>query len=155
MQIETLRDVLHRTKAFHQQLGMCLSQCAEENTDDRAQMLLNYLANHEGNLADVINGFAVSSDENALNTWCYEWVNKLAIVHDEYNDVPFAKLNAAQIMSVIVAQHQQVLSLYRYLVSQVSQAVIPSAEEMLASVYSLEQREIMSMVQSVNRFRDM
>ena len=67
-------------------------------------------------------------------------------------DSPFADLNAAQIMEVIVDQHQQVIELYRYLASR---ADIPSTQELLASLTSLEEHEIKRMVQSTNRFEDM
>ena len=47
MQIETLKDVLHWTKEFHQHLNQCLSHCADKNTDERARMILAYLSEHE------------------------------------------------------------------------------------------------------------
>ena len=47
MQIETLKDVLHWTREFHQHLSQCLSHCADKNTDERARMILAYLSNHE------------------------------------------------------------------------------------------------------------
>lgn len=54
MQIETLKDVLHWTKEFHNQLSRCLRECADENQDARAQMLLTYLAAHEEKLAKAV-----------------------------------------------------------------------------------------------------
>lgn len=152
MQIETLKDVLHWTKEFHQQLSQCLSHCADKNTDERARMILAYLSDQEKSLTKVVDGFEMSGDEHALNTWCYDYVNKQPIVQHVHCDAPFAKLDAAQIMDVIVDQHQQVIELYRYLASR---ADIPSAQEMLASLQSLEEHEMMRMVQSANRFGDM
>lgn len=152
MKIETLKDILHWTKEFHQHLSQCLSHCADKNTDERAKMILTYLADHEASLMKVINSFEASGDEHALNTWSYEYINKQPIVQHVYCDSPFAELDALQIMEVIVDQHQQVIQLYRYLASQ---AVIPSAQEMLESLRSVEEHEMMRMVQSANRFSDM
>ncbi|WP_339674328.1 ATPase [Dasania marina] len=152
MQIETLKDVLHWTKEFHQQLSRCLSHCADKNTDERARMILAYLSEQEKSLTKVVNSFETSGDEHALNTWCYEYVNKQPIVQHVHCDAPFANLDATQIMEVIVDQHQQVIELYRYLASR---ADIPSTQEMLASLLSLEEHEMMRMVHSANRFRDM
>ena len=72
MQIETLKDVLHWTREFHQHLSQCLSHCADKNTDERARMILAYLSDHEKSLTKVVNGFETSGDEHALNTWCME-----------------------------------------------------------------------------------
>ena len=152
MQIETLRDVLHWTKEFHQHLSQCLSHCADMNTDERAKMILAYLSDHEESLTRVVSGFETSGNEHALNTWCYEYVNKHPIVQHRHCDAPFSELDAVQIMEVVVDQHQQVIELYRYLASR---ADIPSAQEMLASLRSFEEHEIMRMVQSANRFEDM
>lgn len=152
MQIETLKDVLHWTEKFHQQLSQCLSHCADKNTNIRAKMILAYLADHEASLAKVVNGFEASGNIQALNTWCLEYVNKQPIVQHVHCDAPFAELDAVQIMDVIVSQHQQVIELYRYLASR---ADIPSAQEMLTSLTSLEEHEMMRMVHSCNRFEDM
>lgn len=48
-------------------------------------------------------------------------------------------------------QYQQVIELYRY----PSRADIPSAKELMGSLRSLEEHEMMRMVQSANRFEDM
>jgi uncharacterized protein (DUF305 family) len=152
MQIETLKDVLHWTREFHQYLSQCLSHCANKNTDERAQMMLTYLADHEKALTKVVSRFETSGNEHALNTWCYEYEVKHPIVRQAYCDAPFADLDATQIMEVIVDLHQQVIELYRYLAAK---ADIPSARELMASLQSLEEHEMMRMAQSANRFGDM
>ncbi|WP_339616339.1 ATPase [uncultured Gilvimarinus sp.] len=152
MQVETLRDVLQWTKEFHHHLSQCLSHCTEKNTSERAKFILAYLSDHEENLAKVVNGFKESGNEHALNTWCYEYVNKQPIIQHGQCDAPFSNLDAVQIMDVIADQHQQVIELYRYLASR---ADIPSAQEMLSSLKSLEEHEIMRMVHSANRLEDM
>ncbi len=151
MQIETLKDVLHWTREFHQHLSQCLSHCADKNTSERARMILGYLSDHEKALTKVVSGFETSGDEHALNTWCYEYVAKHPIVRHAHCDAPFAELDATQIMEVIVDQHQQVIELYRYLASR---ADIPSAKELMESLRSLEEHEMMRMAQSANRFED-
>ena len=152
MQIETLKDVLHWPREFHQHLSQCLSHCADKNTDERARMILAYLSNHEKALTRVVSGFETSGDEHALNTWCMEYVNKHPIVRHAHCDAPFADLDAIQIMEAIMDQHQQVIELYRYLASR---ADIPSAKELMGSLRSLEEQEMMRMAQSANRFGDM
>lgn len=151
MRIETIKDVLHWTKEFHQHLGECLKSCADKNTDDRAKMLLAYLSDHEESLTKVIHGFETSSNKRALNTWCYEYVNRHPIVQHVHCESPFADLDASQIMEVIVDQHQQVIELYNYLYSR---AEAPSAKELLDNLRSYEKHEAMRMSHSANRLND-
>jgi hypothetical protein len=152
MQVETLRDVLHWTKVFHQELSQRLSHGAGKNIDERAQILLSYLSDHEKSLTKALSGFQTSGEEHALNTWFYEYIQKHPIIRHVHCDAPFAELDARQIMEVIVDQHQQVIELYRHLESQ---AVIPSAIELLATLRSLEEHESMRMTHAANRFDDM
>ncbi|WP_018624922.1 hypothetical protein [Kangiella aquimarina] len=152
MQIETIRDVLHWTKDFHQQLSQCLSHCADNNTDERARMILAYLSEHEKTLTDVVSGFEKNGDEHALNTWCYQYVHHNPITRHVHCDAPFVELDTAQIMDVIVDQHQQVIELYRYLASR---AAISSTRELLESLCSLEEHEVMRLAQSSNRLGDL
>lgn len=151
MEMETLKDILVWTQEFHQHLSHCLTHCADENTNKRSQMLLKYLADHEETLSEVIEEFSVSGNEHALNTWTYEYVNKQPIVQHVHCDAPFAALDSTQIIDVIVEQHQQVIKLYRYLLNR---ADIPSSKEILESLCSLEEHEIMRMVHSANRLDD-
>nr|WP_276669151.1 hypothetical protein [Thalassolituus oleivorans] len=102
MQIETLRDVLLWTKEFHQHLSQCLSHCVDKNTDERARMILAYLSDHEESLTKVVNGFETTGNEHALNTWCYEYVNKQPVVQHAHCDAPFSELDSEQIIEIIV-----------------------------------------------------
>ena len=152
MEIETLKDVLNWTQKFHQHLSHCLAHCSDENTNERAKMLLKYLSDHEKALSEVIEAFLKSDYEHALNTWSYEYVKKQPIVQHVHCDAPFAALDSVQIMDVIIDQHQQVIELYSFLASR---ADIPSAKEILESLKSLEEHEIMRAVHSANRLEDM
>lgn len=152
MQIETLRDVLHWTTEFHQHLSQCLSHCTDENASERARMILAYLSDHESELSNVVRRFETSGDERALNTWCYEYVDKHPIVRHVHCEAPFADLDATQIMAVVVDQHQQIIELYRYLASR---ADIPTAKELMETLKSMEEHEMMRMAQAANRFEDM
>lgn len=152
MKIETLKDILNWTQKFHQHLNSCLTHCADENINERYNMLLKYLADHEKVLSKVIEEFSLSDKENALNTWTYEYVNKQPIVQHVHCDAPFSALDSRQIIDVIVDQHQQVIELYRYLSTT---ANIPSAREILESLKSLEEHEIMRMAHSANRLEYM
>lgn len=151
MKIETLKDILHWTREFHQQLGNCLAHSTDSNDGYRERLLLDYLTEHEEKLAHVVETFEHSDNTNALNTWCYEFLNKAPIVQHQHSDAPFAELNTQQIMAVIVDQHQQVIELYRHLCAR---AEVPSAVELLENLKSLEEHEAMKIVHSANRLED-
>jgi len=152
MQIETLKDVLNWTRDFHQHLASCLHHCNDRNQSERARLLLEYLAEHEQKLVAVLDGFTQSASAKALNTWCYEYLDKHPIVRHAQCDQPFAQMSTEEIISEITGQHGQVIDLYRYLHSR---AQTVSAQDLLAQLLDLEEHEAMRMAQSANRLEDL
>lgn len=151
MQAEKLGDVLNWTIDFHQQLSSCLSDCAKVNENERARLLLDYLAQHEQSLTEIIAKFKIIASSNALNTWCYEYLDKHPIMKHKHGDVTFANLNTLQITEIVMHMHQQVITLYRDLTAQI---VVNSAHELLEELLSVEEHEVMRMSQSANRLED-
>lgn len=151
MRIETLKDVLKWTELFHKQLSDCLAHCADETESERLKMLLDYLAEHEQVLSDVLVRFEATASANALNTWCYEYLDKYPIPLHADCDKPFANASPADVMASLAQQHQQVISFYRYLLSR---AETPSARELLERLVGLEEHEAKRIMHSANRFED-
>jgi hypothetical protein len=118
----------------------------------RSKLLLDYLAKHETHLADVVERFSQQASSNALNTWCYEYLEKHPIIHKAAGQEPFSEISSLEITEVIMEQHRQVIELYRYLYSR---ADAPSAVELLKQLLDLEEHEVMQMAQSANRLEDL
>ena len=152
MQVETLRDVLNWTREHHQHLASCMQHCADENESERAKLLLDYLSDHEQKLVEVLDGFRETADSKALDTWCYEYLDKHPIVRHGKCDKPFAEMTADEIITEISHQHGQIIELYRYLRGR--DAAL-SWQELLDQLVSLEEHESMQMVQAANRLHDL
>ncbi len=152
MQVETLRDVLVWTREFHKNLSACLHHCAGKNENARAKMLLEYLARHEQELSQTVSGFVETAEARALNTWCYDYLEKHPILHSAHCDAPFQDLEQDEIMVVITDQHEQVIDLYRYLHAR---ADIEATRELMDELESLEEQESRRMTQGANRMQEM
>lgn len=152
MQAEHIKDVLDWTIDFHEQLSACLADCASKNESERAKLLLDYLAERERDLTKIIKEFKKTANSNALNTWCYDYLDKHPIMKHRHADVPFSSLDTPQIIEAVMHMHQQVIALYRDLTAQI---VVNSAHELLEELLSLEEHEAMRMSQSANRLEDM
>lgn len=151
MRVETLSDVLEWTVQFHQHMATCLSECASRHPDQRAQMLLHYLSDHEKSLAKTVAGFKNIGGENALKTWCYDHLDQHPIVHREPCDAAFHDMSAEEIMGEVMTLHDDVVALYHFLADR---ADIPEAEELMRNLLSLEEHQIMIMTQAANRLHD-
>jgi hypothetical protein len=152
MEIETLRDVIHWAKKVHLQLSERLSESQEDAVDERAKLVLSYLSTYEKKLVKVLAGFEENGNERALNTWCIEYVTKFKRENGEFSNKSFGELNAQEIISTVVEQHQYLLSLFKFLAMQ---SVTASTKELMEELVSFEEHETMKMVQATNRFEDM
>jgi hypothetical protein len=152
MKVETLGEVIHWAREYHQVLGDCLQHCSEHALIERGQMLLQYLADHETRLSDVLQGFEQSGDTKALNTWCYDYLEHYPIEPHSDCDRPFAELSTHQIMQRLEQEHSQIIALYKHLRERVE---APSATELVDQLISLEVHEAMRASQSANRLEDL
>jgi hypothetical protein len=152
MQVETLRDVLHWTREFHQYLANCLQHCVDKNESERAKLLLNYLGEHEQKLVNVVEGFENTANESILNTWCYEYFDKHPIKSHKQCEGQFSQLESTEIITEITKLHMEVIDLYRYLQDR---AEPPSSKELLGQLAELEKHEAMRMIHSANRLEDL
>jgi hypothetical protein len=152
VQAENLSDILDWTIDFHRQLSLCLADCVNENESERARLLLKYLAEREQALTKVVMEFKKTASSKALNTWCYEYLDKHPIIKHKHTDLPFINFSTLQITENVMHMHQQVITLYRDLTAQI---VVNSAHKLLRELLSLEEHEAMRMSQSANRLEDL
>lgn len=152
MQVETLGDVLDWTKAAHRNLADCLAHCAEGSRQERVRMLMDYLAEHERELSRTLQLAKQDAKPSALHTWCYEYFDKYPIEPHETCHGDFRDKDTDQVMAAVLAWHEKIIGLYRYLLSR---AEVNSTRDLLTNLISLEEHETMRMVRDAGRMQDL
>lgn len=152
MQVETFADLIDWTRTVHRRLAECLAHCSNEAEADQARLLLSYLADHEASLVKVVAGFEKRADVRALNTWVYDYLGHKPIDPHRACDKAFASMTLDEICVSVFELHNQVISMYRYLVGR---AEIPEARELIEALLHMEEHETMRLAQQTNRIRDM
>ena len=152
MEVRTFGDLIDWTRQLHEHLARCLLHCADHNEEERAKMLLNYLAAHENEMEYVVGEFKRQADPNALNTYVYDYLEHKPIQTHRTCDAPYASLSFNEICREIFDFHDQVIDLYRNLVGK---AEIPEARELLEALLELEQHEAMRLVRQTGRMNDL
>tara|TARA_B110000211_G_C14093259_1_gene560779 strand:- start:611 stop:1144 length:534 start_codon:yes stop_codon:yes gene_type:complete len=151
MKIESMRDILHWTVKFHEQLATCLKHCAPSHSE-RTKMAMQYLLAHEQHLAALVKAFSDNAKFSELETLFIEYLEKNPIFLHDHCDGDFENKTESEIVANVLDQHQQVIDLYSYLKEQ---AIIPHHIELLSNLLKLENQEIILMAQGLNRFQDM
>lgn len=151
MEIKTFRELIDWTRDLHQYLSECLAHCAEEQKQERAQMLLEYLADHEAELAKIISEFEHQADGKAMETRVYDYLNHHPLETHRSCSLPYAEMNFDEISREVFSFHDQIMDLYKTLVSK---ADIPEAQDLLQALLDMEEHEAMRLARQIGRMDD-
>jgi hypothetical protein len=68
----TIRDVLHKVEAFHEEFGRRLLAAEDTTKDKEAKLMLRFLGNHQQQLASVLG--SVDQDKEYKISTLKEWI---------------------------------------------------------------------------------
>lgn len=154
MEIKTYQDLIEWARQLHRHLARCLSECATNNRDERANALLDYLAGHEAEIAQMTAEFERQADPKALKTRLYDYYESdhRAIRNHGHCDGHYASLDFDTIAREIFAFHDQLVELYQSLNLK---AEIPEASDLVESLRSMEVNESMRLARQVGSMNDL
>lgn len=152
MQIKTFSDLIEWTRKLHADLAQCLAHCATRHSDERASLLLEYLASHETEMEKMVTAFEERADPNVALTYLYDYIPHDPITAHLVCDDHYAKLDADAISDEVFDFHEQIISLYRTLVGK---AEIQEAAALMQSLLDMEEQETKRLVRQVERMNDL
>ena len=151
MEIKTFEDLIDWTRQMHAHLGHCFNECAQQNPDERARLLLEYLTAHERELETIVLEFERQADPKAMETRLYDWLEHKPIKSHQTCDGHYANLSYDEICREVFDLHDQIIGLFRDLSTR---ATIPEAKALTGSLLEMEENESMRLAQQVNRGTD-
>lgn len=152
MRVETLEDALEWARRTHVRLAGQIERDLGKVNDERAQMLLTYLAKHERTLSETLEMARHDASPAALHTWCYEYFENAPSHPESHEASDFRELAPDAIMRKVLAEHEHIGELFRYLRDQVE---TPTAHELIDNLVSLEEHETMRLVRDAERMEDL
>jgi hypothetical protein len=151
MQIKNFTDLIEWTRSLHANLAQCLAHCATRHSDERATLLLEYLASHEVEIEKMVAAFQEQADPNTAQTYLYDYLPHEPISPHWVCDDHYVKLDAEAISAEVFDFHEQILSLYRTLVGK---AEIQPAKQLMQSLLDMEENETKRLVHQLGRMND-
>ena len=147
MHLETLGELVNWSATFHQGMADKLNALAPQ-ANPRGELLAEYLAGHESQLADTIAALQHTEKNKALDTWVTEFLNNQPLPS---LDAPWPKDNAEDLLEEVLAAHNTLLELYQGLLSRC--ATTPG-EPLLTQLIDVEKQELTRIAQAANRMQD-
>lgn len=151
MEVRTFEELIEWTRQLHAHLADCLKDCASQHQEERARMLLDYLACHEAELELIVAEFERQADQKALKTRLYDYLAHKPIETHRTCDGHYANLDYEGICKEVFDYHDQAIALYRELARK---AEIPEARDLMQSLLEMEEHESMRLAQQVNQGQD-
>ena len=152
MEIRTYRDMIEWTRDLHGRLAKCLDHAASHHSDERASMLLQYLAAHEYDIERMVDAFERQAAPGASHTRLYDYLPHNSITTHLVCDDYYGKLDANAICAEVFDFHEQIISLYRSLIGK---AEIPEAVELMRSLLEMEEHEAKRLVRQTERMDEL
>lgn len=152
MKVETLNELLNWCGAIHAELADRMNRGAAQSPDGPARWLMEYVAKHEAQMADQLEGIEEAADRKALKTWVYDWLEHPppkpeTVVADADRETAFEAVARA-----VFDAHNEIMSVLRFLVDR---ADTPEAKELMQQMLSLEEGHTRQIGQQMHRIRDM
>lgn len=151
MEIKTFSDLIDWTRQLHGHLAKCLAHCASKNEEERARLLLDYLAEHEGKMERMVSAFEAQAEPKVMKTYIYDYLSHQPIQSHRTCDAPYAQLGFDDICQEVFDYHQQIIELYRDIEAR---ADIPEAKALLGSLLAMEEHEAMRLSRQTGRMSD-
>lgn len=151
MNIERCEDLIDWTRRAHALLADSMAEGAKDRSDSLARMLLDYLAQHERELAATIARVKDHAEPSALQTPLHDAVQGDVLVLD-FDSETFATMGVDEVSQEVFALHNRVIDLYRSLAKR---RELHKASGLVAEVLQLEERETMRLAHQVNRMHEM
>lgn len=150
-QYENTRHVLSEVRQYHRDLAALYQRLAVRSSDQRAGMLLNYLASREQKQAAALDLFELTAPDRILDAWfqiaCPENLEDFAALTSIDVD-----MNVEQIRTLVTSADEFLISLLEHVLRCASTADV---KEVFQALIDLERAEEKALTKAIHSLREM
>ncbi|MEH6563707.1 MAG: hypothetical protein V7756_00055 [Halopseudomonas sp.] len=153
MKAETYRDVIEWTQHLHGELATRLETGAvDARTSERLRLLLEYLAEHERRMQEMVQRFEEKADIKILDSWLYDHFTDNPRIRALDAGKSFAGMSYEEISAMVFDMHNDALELYRYLAGRAETA---DGRELMQELLAMEEHETLRLAEQAQRAQEM
>lgn len=152
MTLETIKDILDWTRRLHAELAETYRMNSNAFDDERAKLLINYVADHEARIAETIKHYEDDASVQTMDTWIQDNLQTNPFVKNMQTMFGIPGFSSDEVLDQTVKFHQGLVSMYAELAQS---AQSERVRELFQNLESMEQHELMRMVHTAERFNDL
>ncbi|GMQ52666.1 ATPase [Halopseudomonas aestusnigri] len=153
MKAETYRDLIEWTQQLHGHLASSLEAgAADSGTGERMRALLQYLAEHERRMQQMVQRFEQQAEIKVLDSWVYDYFTDNPRARSLNTTPSFAGLDYDALCTMVFDLHNDALDLYRYLQGRAETA---GGRELMQDLLAMEEHETLRLAEQVQRGQDL
>ena len=135
MLTKTMDEILKMAGDFHQGLATSLDESAYQISDERSGLLLNYLANQESKLSQVLKGLRLDIGSKELNTWFYEYSDRHSVLHSDPRAIKFEGMSVDEIQEKITTIHNELIDVFQHMYERAENNTIKESLDGIVILY--------------------
>lgn len=151
MKAETFDYLLEWTRDLHTTVAETLERDLAPESDQRRRWLMEYIAEHEREIAQKVEQFRVQAGEAESRTWLYEHLGEDLPPRADW-ELSFADKDFNGISEQVFKLHDQLIEVYT---SMTGRAAIPAAAELMRNMLVLEEGETRRLAEQCGRLQDL
>jgi rubrerythrin len=151
MRFSTTKDLLDHAASLHQGLGAYYQRLAGDSRQEKVQLLLEYLARHEENLAAELARYSKETAARVRDAW-FKFELDGEFIKCVPPAMPAADIDVNELINLAIALDDCIIDLYR-LVARESE--LPEARDAFLNLAAQERQEKMRMVRQAMRLNEM
>lgn len=151
MQTETYDDLLRWTAQLHGIIAQRLEEALNPETDQRSRWLMEYIADHERELAATVERYREHAGESESRTWLYEHIGEDVPPNASW-ELSFVGKTSDQISEQVFDLHNQLIEVYT---SMRGRAPIPAAVELMDNMLTLEEGATRRLAEQAGRVNEL
>lgn len=153
MKAETYRELIEWTQHLHGQLASCMEAgAAAADTSERMRWLLQYLADHERCMQQMVVRFEQQADIKVLDSWVYDHFTENERTRALDAGQSFAGMDYDAVCAQVFDLHNDALDLYRYLEGRAETA---AGRELMQELLAMEEHETLRLAAQAQRAQEM
>ncbi|MEM0910785.1 MAG: hypothetical protein AAGJ37_07395 [Pseudomonadota bacterium] len=150
MRFETAREVIEHASNFHSELSDFYKTLAAEHKTDKTKLLLDYLTQHELELADAISRYKSDTSAGILDTW-FQFTQEQDILKIAQHDALCGEASTDDITAFFMSVGDQLITLYKEMASQADE---PDLKNVFTNLIDMQTREHRKFTMNVDRMMD-
>lgn len=150
MRFEKARDAIKHAKSFHVSLYQLYEFMATRENSQKVKLVLDYMIQHEKDLAETLNNYEKNTSTGVLDTWL-QYTNDNNILKIPEQETLKSTMSIEDIFELSIGFSDALIEVYKQVEEQVDETEL---KEIFISLANMQDKEKRKLSMNIDRLMD-